>query len=402
MCLRARFSVAMVLSFFIFSSLCLAQGSISFKTNLEITGKYERNPFLVSDEAKEDEDYVKEAYVVQYSPMISVGYTADFGDFDLSYTPYYKTYYTSGRERHSSTAGTGDLSAQLYFTDKLSLILHDGLADSVVGADTWSDDPNLDRRYTENSTEERIRYTPGARLVLTFGHRSEGIWHRRVGDKSGDREENVALGSVGYTLGRTTEVGVTGDWGLIDCKTPDRYDDRYEYSVRGYVEQRLDGIDTDVRAEGGVETTEYKRKGELEDARARRSSFSGSLSVRRVLGEDTHAEVVASSAYESSDVWAGEFYKSTSIRASVRHVFLDRVEAMFEGTAGRRRYTEEGARRDYTYRVSAMAGYKLFKWLSLRAGYTFTKVDSTMQTYEYENQQPVVEASLNLGYSYSR
>jgi len=294
------------------------------------------------------------------------------------------------------------LSAQLYFTDKLSLILSDGLTDSVVGAEAWSDDPDLDRHYTENSIEERIRYTPGARLVLTVGHRSEGIWHRREKDKFGDREENFALGSVGYTLGRATEVGVTFDWGLIDCKTLDRYDDRYEYSVRGYVEQRLNGIDTDVRIEGGVETTEYKHKDELEDVRARSSSFSGSLSVRRDLGEDTRAEVVASSSYESSDVWAGEFYKNTSIRASVRHVFFDRVEARFEGTAGRRRYEEESARRDYTYQVSATVGYKLFTWLSLRTGYTFAKVDSTMQTYEYENQQPVVEASLNLGYSYSR
>jgi len=402
MCLRARLSIAIALLFFALSSVCAAQGSISFKTSLEISGRYERNPWLVSDIEKEGEDYVKEAYVVQYSPGIGVDYAADFGDFGLAYKPYYETYYGSGRKRRSSMAHEGHLAAQLYFTDKLSLILHDGLTDSVVGTATWSDDPNLDRRYTENSTQESIRYTPGSRLILTVGHRSEGIWNRRVGDKSGDKEQNFALGSVGYTFGRATEVGVTGDWGLIDCETPDRYDDRHEYSVRGYVEQRLGAIDTDVRAEGGVVTTEYKRESELEDVRAIRSSFSGSLSVRRVLGEDTSAEVVASSAYESSDVWAGEFYKSTNIRASVRHVFLGRVEAMFEGGVERRRYSEESARRDYAYRVSATAGYKLFKWLSLRVGYTFAKVDSTMETYEYENQQPVVEASLNLGYSFSR
>jgi len=402
MCLRARFSVAMALSFLILSSMCLAQGSLSFRTSLEITGKCERNPFLVSDEAKEDKDYVEESYVVQYSPMLSVGYAMDFADFGLSYAPYYKTYYASGRKRHSSMAGTGDLSAQLYFTDRLSLTLHDGLTDSVVGAETWSDDPDVDRHYTENSTEERIRYTPGTRLVLTVGHRSDGIWHRREKDKFGDREENFALGSVGYTLGRATEVGVTGDWGLVDSKTPDRYDDRYEYSVRGYIEQRLEGIETDVRVEGGVETTEYKHKAELEDVRAKRSSFSGSLSVRRVLGEDTRAELTASSSYESSDVWAGEFYENTSIRASLRHLFFDRVETILSGTAGRRKYTndtEEGARRDYTYRASAVAGYRFFRWLSLRAGYTFAKVDSTIQTYEYENQH-LIEASLNLWYSY--
>jgi hypothetical protein len=101
-----------------------------------------------------------------------------------------------------------------------------------------------------------------------------------------------------------------------------------------------------------------------------------------------------------SDVWAGQFYENRGVRASVRHLFLDRVEAMFDGRAEARRYVEESARKDYVYGVSATGGYKLFKWLSLRVGYSFAKVDSKLETYEYDNH--VVHASLYFEHSFSR
>lgn len=398
---KARFYVAAAASFFILSSVCLAQRSVSLKTSLEITGMYERNPSLFSDSEKESKDYVKDAYEVRYSPAVGVDYEADIGDFHLRYDPYYTTYYPSGRRHYSLKTQAGQLSARLYFTDKLSLILSDQLSDSAVGAWRPSDQPGLDRRYTENKTEERVQYAaPGTRLVLTLGHRSAVVSNRRAEDKLLDREENFALGSAGYRIREWTEVGLTGDWGLIDYETPDRYDDRYQYSMRGYVQQRLAVIDADARVEAGLVTTEYKDKGELEGIPARRTGFDGSLSVTRDLGEDTRAQVTASSAYMPSDVWAGEFYRSTGIKASVRHLFLDRVEAMFEGRAESRKYVEESARKDYAYGVSATGGYKIFTWLSLRVGYSFAKVDSKLETYEYDNH--VVHASLYFEHSFSR
>ena len=397
---KARLCVAAVVSFFVLGSVCLAQRSVTFRTSLEITGMYEVNPLLFSDSEKESKDYVKDAYEVRYSPGIGVDYAADIGEFHLTYDPYLTTYYPSGHERYSIKTQTGQLSGQLYFTDKLSLILSDQLSDSVVGAARQSDQPGLGARYTENGTQERVRYAPGTRLVLTLGHGSDGIWYRRAEDKSQDREENFALGSAGYKLREWTEVGVTGDWGLIDYKTPDRYDDRYQYSARGYIQQRLEAIDADARAEAGFMTTEYKDKGQLRGIATRSTGFDGSLSVARNLGEDTRAEVAASSGYVPSDVLAGDFYQSRAVRASVRHVFLDRFEAMFEGRAESRRYVEESARRDYAYGVSATGGYKIFKWLSLRAGYSFAKVDSKLETYEYDNHE--VHISLYFEDSFSR
>ncbi len=401
MCFKSKLLVAVALLSSALSSVLLGQGSISFKTSLEVSGMYERNPWLLSDEEKKDQDYVdNESYVVQYSPRIGIDYRAGLGDFHLRYEPYYKTYHTSGRKNYSIKPHVGSFSGEIYFTDRLSLALRDSFSDSAVGTESWSDDSGLDARYFANSASEIVQYTPGAKLVLTIGHRSSGSWYRREENRRRDREENFALASVGYKLGWATEVGVTGDWGLIDCETLDVNDDRYKYSARGYVNRTLDAIDTDVRAEAGVVTTEYKD--DREGASSKKSSFAGSLSVKRDLRENTRASVTATSDYKPSDDLGGGFYLSTSIDTSVHHVFFDRIEAILGGRAQRRRYEYEkdSERRDYVYRVSATAGYKLTKWLSLRAGYTFAKVDSTIQTYEYDNQ--VVHASVYFEYSFSR
>jgi len=374
-----------------------AQRSVSFKTSLEISGMYERNPWLSSE--RTSEDYVKDSYAVQYSPSLSVGYTSDIGSFSLRYEPYYKVYYPSGRKHYSLKSHLGELAGTLHFTDKLSLAVSDRVADSVVGTNSRSDVPNLDRRFMENSTNEAVRYAPGSRLVFTLGHRSGNMISRREVDRGSNREDNSATASAGYRLGMRTEIGVTGDWGLVDYETENQTD-RYDYSGRVYVETKLVGIDTTIRGEGGFERTTFKSEGDSDEAKKGSSGFSGLLRLARDLGEDTRAEIVGSASYLPSDQATGTFYKSTSIDASVRQVFLDRIEAMFDGGVQRRKYEGESDRRDYAYRASAKLGYKLFKWLSIRGGYTFAKVDSTIETYEYDEH--VVEASVYVEYSFAK
>jgi len=390
------FAGAASLSLVLFTA-SFAQKPLSFKTSLEITGMYERNPWLFSQSEKESKDYVQDSYVVEYSPSLNLIYRSDFGSFSLNYRPNYKVYYPSGRRHYSLKSHQGELAGTLYFTDKLSLALSDRVADSVVGTESRSDVPSLQRRYTENSTNETLRYTPGSRLVLTLGHRSNNTAYRTEADKRSNREDNSATASVGYRLGVRTEIGVTGDWGLVDYKTEEQTD-RYDYSARVYVQTTLAGIETTIRGEGGFETTKFKSGSNSGSLRNGRTGFNGLLSIARDLGENTHAAITGSAGYLPSDQATGSFYKNTSVEASVRQLFLGRIEAMFNGEVRRRRYEEEEEdRTDYAYRASAQLGYRLFKWLSIRGGYTFSKVDSTIETYEYDEH--VVEASVYVEYS---
>ncbi len=377
-----------------------AQRSLSFKTSLEISGMYEHNPWFSSESGRISEDYVKDSYAVQYSPSLSLIYTSDIGSFSLNYKPNYKVYYPSGRKNYSLKSHDGELAGTLHFTDKLSLALSDRVVDSLVGAQSRSDVPSLDRRFTKNSTNETVRYTPGTRLVFTLGHRSDNIRYRTEADKRSNREDNSVTTSIGYRLGMRTELGVTGDWGLVDNKTENQTD-RYDYSGRVYVETKLVGIDTTIRGEGGFETTRFKNQGDSDEAKKSSSSFSGLLRIARDLGEDTRAQIVGSASYLPSDQVNGTFYKNIGVDASVRHLFLDRIEAMFDGGIQHRKYEEEeNPRRDYAYRASAKLGYRLFKWLAIRGGYTFSKVDSTIETYEYDEH--VVEASVYVEYSFAK
>ncbi|MBN1592713.1 MAG: outer membrane beta-barrel protein [Candidatus Coatesbacteria bacterium] len=400
---KSNILAAFSLASFLLGLPILAKGAFTLRTSLEVTGEYERNPLLLSDEEKEEADYtVNEGYVARYSPEIELDYTAGIGDFRLLYTPSYRTYYVSGRKHTSYRTHVGAFGGELYITDNLSLFLEDSLSDSDVGTQSWSDNPYLDSRRFENSASEKLEFRPGRRLVFMLGHRTSVKWHRKEEEEYRNREENFALGSVGANLGHSTQVGIIGDWGLIDYETSDSSDDRFEYSARGYVNRDLRGLDTVVRAEAGFVTTELKHRNDLEDDSrdCKRSSFTGSLSISRDLGRNTRALLAADSGYWSSEEYAGEYYLTTTVRTSIRHIFLDRVETFLDGRVQRRRYERGNDRRDYVYRLSATAGYRFLKWLSLRAGYTFAKVDSTIQTYEYDNE--LVHASVCFEYELSR
>ena len=394
----AVFTLAASLPLILFTAAS-AQRSLSFKTSLEISGMYEHNPWLLSESEKMSEDYVEDSYAMQYSPSLSVSYTSDIGSFSLSYRPDYKVHYPSGRKHRSLKSHVGELAGTLHFTDKLSLAISDQVSDSVVGTESRSDVPSLKRRYTANSTNETVRYTPGSRLVLTLGHSSNNTAYRKEVDGRSNREDNSAAASVGYRLGMGTEVGLTGDWGLVDYET-EAQSDRYTYSGRVYAETKLAGIETLIRGEGGFEATTFKSQGDSDRSEGGKATFSGRLSISRDLGENTRAAITGAANYQPSDQVTGTFYRNISLDASVRQLFSDRIEVMFDRGMQRRRYEEEGSRRDYAYRASAKLGYRLFKWLAIRGGYTFAEVDSTIETYEYDEH--VVEASVYVEYSLAK
>ena len=361
-----------------------AQRKLGLKAGLEVGGKYEWNPSLLSDKEQESSELARESYVTHLIAVLSGRYSVDYGEFRLNYKPSFDFYRAQGISRRAANSHVGQFWGRLNFTDSLSLTVDDRFTDSVVGSLRMSDDSNLGRRYTGNICTARIQYSPGTRVVLSISHRTSGLWNRGEDDKQLDRDSNFALASAGYRLGSRTEVGVLGDWGLISGKAPGALDDRYEYSGSIYLSRYFAGMDVKVRANGGFVSTRYRSRG-AEKAPERRTGFSGSFSASKRLSEGSYAHIILRTGYEPSDVWAGEFRRSSSVRGSFQHTFLKRIETILNGEYQHRKYVPTNDRKDHVYRTSTILGYKLFRWLSIRANYTFACVDSTFEEYEYDS-----------------
>jgi len=374
-------------------------GLLSLKTSLEVKGEYEWNPFLLSDLEKKERDVVEESYVTRVWPVLGLKYSSDYAEVSASYGPRLAFYTPRGGRKYTTKAHQASISARLNFTDRLALSISDSFMDSVVGAGRLSDQPDLDDRYTQNTCSEVVRYAPGARIVISLGHESSGVWHRRKRYKEANRDENFAVASLGYILGGRTEAGLAGRWGLISSKTPSTADDRYEYSATVYAQRRFEGLRTRIRAEAGLVATDYKRTDELPRPKGTRG-FKGGITIDRRVSENVNASLNAFAGYSPSDVLGGEYYRTIGAALSVRQTFLDRFEAILSGRFARNRYIVSPKRRDWAYNLTFVGGYRLLRWLSFRAGYTFAKIDSTIEQDEYDNHG--VFASIYAEYGWPR
>lgn len=390
---------ASVLVLFTLVSACLAQRELSFKLSLGVEGRREWNPWLLNDEEKRLDDASDVANALVLEPGLSARYSIDYARLGVSYSPKVTMYHGAGVERRTFKAHKGELSGDLYFTDRISLSIKDMVEDSVVGGERVSDEHNLDDRYFSNTVSESLECEVGTRLVFAVGHRSYGVWHERDNADIYDRDENSATARIGYKLGFRTEVGVSGQWGLISCKMPGRFDDRYEYSTTAYAKREVDQFNATVTLEGGVVTTEVKDDGDLGSGMKRRRDFTGALSIYKKTSLNSSASLEGSIGHRSSDAFAGEFSRTYALNASAEYLFFGRLETMMSGNVAFRKYVQTSERREWDYWVRTGIGYRLFEMVSLRASYTFAKVDSTHDIYEYDNH--VLAVSVYLAYSLS-
>jgi hypothetical protein len=390
-------------------SLCTAtslHAAIEITPRISAGAEYTDNVRLVSDDFAEPESDT----ITSISPGITIDFSGRSAGLSLSYDPSYVNYYDDSYDDYWSHAAAADGWWQAGRNTRFSLTHAFLYTEDPID----NDDLTIRRSrnpYTRNTTSARIDHQFGSENTVY----ADGLYSFLENDDPTIEDSQYYGGGAGVTYWFNVR------WGL-DAGA-DYYEGRYDEGLDDYSEisGRLRGNHRFNPHLTGFLAYEHTLHRSDEDAEIDYNVYDGAVGVDYAIGPTMDLSVGLHYVYLDVDEGDSESvtpvnisltkrfqhgsisltgdggYNYTSVTAenlgvyeyyeaglTADYAFTPRLTGDVEGVYGNRDYLDTlPERSEDILRAGVGLSFQLLRWLSMRAGYTYRVVDSTIDIDDY-------------------
>ena len=370
-------------------------GAALFDVNLglNVYGSYDDNIRLLSSSEISQSTTRNHDDVLQIRPSIKVGFQGTRSSFQLNYE-LFKEWYSSYRPSSGTPSSYHDgfFKGDYELTNRISFGLIDSYKDTLYGT-TQVEIPEFRNDYTSNQFSPWIQYSDSdGKWAITLNN----AWSYTKYTQQSVSQDDIDYGfadwdeletSANFRLSLLTRTDLlmnTSMWSrsYVDERVAYSADQSGYYLSGGAVQRLGEGITVQVMAQYNFREYDTAFPGEANSF----SGMGGVVSIVDQFSTITSLEIEGYSQFSGSEKVAKAFFRDTGFKTTFHTVFSKRIETSVKLSYSTLDYQNVDEDWKDKYFQSGMdIGYKVAKWLSVKAKYNYSKRVSDAGRGEFEN-----------------
>lgn len=408
--------IALAVSFFLWSGTCL-QAAMDVTPRITAQTEYTDNVRLDPEDLVDTES----DYITTITPGVTIAFSGRTAGLELSYDPSYVEYHDDSFDDYWSHFALADGWWQSGRNTRWSL----------THAFLQTEDPIDNEDLTiRRSRETYMRNTTTARVDHQFGVDNtlyaDGLYSFLENDDPTIEDSRYYGGGAGATYWLNVRWGMEAGADYYEGRYDDGLDDYYEVSGRIRGNHRFNPHLTGFLA---YEHTLHRPE---EDIEPDYDVYDGAAGIDYAIGPTMDLSLGIHYVYLDVDEGDSESFTPLSVSLTKRfrqgsisltgeggyaytsvasenlgvyeyydagisadYAFTRRLSGDVEGVYGYRDYLDtDPSREEDIVRAGCGLSFQLMSWMSMRAGYTFRMVDSTIEEDEYKENRVSLSVTL--------